>query len=252
MKKLIYKKKNRLKIYTQIVIIMSLQSTKNYKLVSIEGNIGAGKSTLLRYIAAECGSNPNIIFLQEPVDKWATIKDTNGDTMLQMFYANPKTYAFPFQMMAYISRLQILRNAVKYVATKPEEQFIIITERSLYTDKYVFAQMLYDQKDIEDVCYQIYLEWFNEFADDFPIEYTIYVKATPDKCYERVNLRNREGEEVIPLAYLENCHNYHEAFLDPKQGITNKLLTLDGNIDIYQNKKALDLWWHDITHFVGI
>ena len=37
------------------------------------------------------------------------------------------------------------------------EEYIIITERSLYTDKHVFAKMLHDQGKIEDVCYQIYL-----------------------------------------------------------------------------------------------
>ena len=34
------------------------------------------------------------------------------------------------------------------------------------------------------------------------------------KCYERVHIRAREGEEVIPLAYLEDCHKYHEEFLE--------------------------------------
>ena len=34
---------------------------------------------------------------------------------------------------------------------------IFITERSLFTDKYIFAKMLYDQGKIEDVNYQIYL-----------------------------------------------------------------------------------------------
>jgi len=228
------------------------QPVNNFVILSIEGNIGAGKSTLLRYIDTECKTNPNIIFLQEPVDKWATVKDSNDVTMLQKFYADPKKYAFPFQMMAYISRLQILRSTIAYVATKPDEKFIIITERSLFTDKYVFAQMLYDQKDIEDVCFQIYLEWFDEFAKDFPIHYTVYVKAEPQKCYDRINVRKREGEEAIPLNYLENCHHYHETFLDPKKGITKNLLVLDGNIDIYQNKKILDLWVQNIKDFVGI
>ena len=38
---------------------------------------------------------------------------------------------------------------------------IIITERSLHTDRMVFAKMLYESGLIEDVNYQIYLKWFD-------------------------------------------------------------------------------------------
>ena len=80
--------------------------TLNYKLVSIEGNIGSGKSTLLAYLKQKYGDNDTIIFLKEPVDEWEQIKDCNGNTILKKFYADQQKYAFPFQMMAYISRIK--------------------------------------------------------------------------------------------------------------------------------------------------
>ena len=43
---------------------------------------------------------------------------------------------------------------------------IIICERSVFTDKEVFAKMLYDDGKIEEVNYQIYLKWFDEFIND--------------------------------------------------------------------------------------
>ena len=127
------------------------------------------------------------------------------------------------------------------------EKYIIITERSLYTDKYVFAKMLHDQGKIEDVCYQIYLNWFEEFAKDFPINHAVYVSTEPQKCYDRVHIRARDGEELIPLAYLEECHKYHEKFL---RKYDNKLV-LDGNVDIFQNKKILEQWMEQINSFVN-
>jgi hypothetical protein len=60
-------------------------------------------------------------------------------------------------MMAFISRLSILKKTMK-----ENKNCIIITERSLFTDKFVFAQMLFDKGKIEDVNFKIYLEWFNE------------------------------------------------------------------------------------------
>ena len=46
------------------------------------------------------------------------------------------------------------------IAIKANPNSIFITERSLLTDKYVFAKMLFDQHKIEDVNYQIYLKMF--------------------------------------------------------------------------------------------
>ena len=225
-----------------------------FKIVSIEGNIGSGKSTLLENLRKHYSNNAHVIFLREPVDDWEKIKDAQGNTMLQKFYGDQEKYSFAFQMMAYISRLKILRDAVKQVTDERNKQeyhfelpkYVIITERSLYTDKHVFAKMLHDQGKIEDVCYQIYLNWFEEFSNDFPINHAVYVSTEPQKCYERVHIRAREGEELIPLAYLEECHKYHEEFL---RKYDNKLV-LDGNVDIFQNEKILEQWLEQINHFI--
>jgi deoxyadenosine/deoxycytidine kinase len=155
-------------------------------------------------------------------------------------------------MMAYISRLKILRDTVNEISKDVQNDYIIITERSLYTDKYVFAQMLYDQGKIEEVCYQIYLNWFDEFTKDFPITHVIYVKTEPEKCYERIHKRSRTGEEVIPLEYLQDCHKYHESFLDSRSGIDTRKIILDGNLDIYENKEIIGDWLSQIDIFVNI
>jgi deoxyadenosine/deoxycytidine kinase len=223
----------------------------NYKIVSIEGNIGSGKSTLLESLRKKYEDNNNVIFLREPVDDWEKIKDKEGINMLKKFYLDQKKYSFAFQMMAYISRLKILRDTIKEIKQikNPEKKFIIITERSLYTDKHVFAKMLYDQGKIEHVCYQIYLNWFDEFVTDFDIKNTIYVNTEPKKCYERIHKRSREGEEVIPLNYLESCHNYHNEFLDI---IKTEKLELNGNIDIYENREVLDKWLEEIKLMIEV
>jgi len=231
---------------------MQTESKLNYHIVSIDGNIGSGKSTLLENIRKYYKDSTNVIFLKEPVDDWEKIKDKNGCTMLQKFYENQEKYSFAFQMMAYISRLKILRDTVNEISKDVQNDYIIITERSLYTDKYVFAQMLYDQGKIEEVCYQIYLNWFDEFTKDFPITHVVYVKTEPEKCYERIHKRSRTGEEVIPLEYLQDCHKYHESFLDSTSGIDTRKIILDGNLDIYENKGIIGDWLIQIDIFVNI
>ena len=115
------------------------------RIFTIEGNIGSGKSTLLESLKNELIiGNQKIIFMKEPVDEWEEIKDAEGNTMLQKFYEDQDKYSFPFQMMAYISRLNLLKTTVE-----KNPGAIIISERSLYTDKFVFAKMLYDTGKIE-------------------------------------------------------------------------------------------------------
>jgi deoxyadenosine/deoxycytidine kinase len=203
-------------------------------IISIDGNIGSGKTTLLNKLKEKYKSNKNIIFLKEPVGEWEKIKDIDGKTMLEKFYCNQIMYAFSFQMMAYISRLSIIRNAVKL-----NPNAIFITERSLFTDKYIFAQMLYDQGKIEDVNYQIYLNWFDEFANDFPINSVIWVNTEPEICHQRIKLRARPGEEIISIDYLIDCNFYHHSFINEMN--TNTIL-LDGNVDIFQDSTIMDNW----------
>ena len=238
-----------------------LNYNEHFSIVSIEGNIGSGKSTLLEKLRLEFKDNKYVRFLREPVDEWEKIKDKDGNTMLQKFYANQAEYSFAFQMMAYISRLTIIRENVRDVmqlVKKAKEEgsepgkYILITERSLYTDKYVFAKMLYDQGKIEDVKYQIYLNWFDEFAKDFPVNDVIYVNTDPVKCYERIHKRARVGEEVIPLAYLESCHKYHNEFLDETTGIKTNQLVLNGNQDIFAETGLVDAWICTINQFLNV
>ena len=185
------------------------------------------------------------------MNEWDKIKDSNGITILKKFYADQEKYSFPFQMMAYISRLNILKNTIKMIdQDKTDTKYILITERCLYTDKFVFAKMLHDQGKIEDVCYKIYMNWFDEFTNEFSISYSIYVKTDPNICYNRINKRARDGEEIIALSYLNECNNYHEEFMSETNKFKGNKLTLCGNVDIYENKSIIKEWLNKIHDFI--
>jgi deoxyadenosine/deoxycytidine kinase len=205
--------------------------------ISVEGNIGSGKSTLLAALREKYAADETVGFVDEPVDVWDKIKDSAGKSILAKYYENQQKYAFSFQMMAYISRLSAIRQALR------GKHKIIIMERSIYTDSAVFAKMLHDDGKIEEIEYKIYMEWFNEFANDLPPISVVYVRADPEICLERIVKRGRAGEQ-ISLAYLENCHKYHENWLFHENKVqaqmTNNigLLTLNGNADINAHADA--------------
>ena len=213
------------------------------KIISIEGNIGSGKSTLVEGLRQKYMSHGEICFLQEPVDEWECIRDANGQTVLEKYYGNQERYAFSFQMMAYISRLSQLRNAIK------QGYRTIITERCVHTDKMVFAQMLYDDKKIEEVEYQIYNKWFDEFIDDIPEFHYVYVKTTPDVAHARVNKRSRQGEGNIPIDYLRKCHDYHNKWM--RTIPTEKLLFLQGDIDTDKYPDEREKWFGMVFQYIG-
>jgi deoxyadenosine/deoxycytidine kinase len=203
-------------------------------IISIEGNIGSGKSTLFEKLKVYFANNKNIIFVREPVDIWESIQDENGTTILEKFYQDQIKYSFSFQIMAYISRINLLKETIKQ-----HPGVTIITERSLYTDKMVFAKMLYDTHKIEYINYQIYLNLFDTFKNDFNVDNIIYIKTDPDICYNRILKRARNGENNISLDYLQLCDTYHNNMVDILQ--CDKIV-LNGNVDIYENVSQLNDW----------
>jgi len=211
---------------------------------SIEGNIGSGKSTLVNMLKIEQENNKNIVFMDEPVCIWESIKDKEGTNIIEKFYGNTQKYAFSFQMMAYISRISMLKDIIKKHPGKT-----IICERSVYTDKNVFAKMLYDCGDIEDVNYQIYMKWFDEFVNDLNINGLIYVRAEPETSYKRVVKRNRKGE-TIPLEYLQKCHNYHDTWIYNEKDVN--IIILDANDDKRECDNDYVIWFKKINEFIKI
>ena len=200
---------------------------KMARIISIEGNIGTGKTTFLRSLREHFRGREDVCFLDEPVDLWMNCKDQEGN-ILEHYYKDQKKYGFQFQMMAYISRLSILRKALE----NPKYKYII-SERSLFTDKHIFCKMLYDEGIIEEIGFQIYSMWFDEFIS-FSSFIPVYLRTLPEVSYERVQTRARQGE-TIPLEYLQKCHNYHEAWL-------SDAITIDAGVSTEQTMEWIPLF----------
>jgi deoxyadenosine/deoxycytidine kinase len=224
-------------------------------IVSFDGNIGSGKSTTCyeyeQYLARHTATTtvfPNITsfseevcFLDEPVALWNQVCDKDGVNILTNLYKDIRANAFKFQMMAYISRLSLLRKAVNDPKIK-----LIITERSVETDRNVFAKMLYDVGDISHDEFQIYTLWFDEFLTDVPLAGIVYINASPEVCLERIGKRARVGE-TIQTDYIQRCHQYHEDWIRTRGC---PLLELPANEDIIGTPRLLSERMERITEFI--
>jgi len=174
--------------------------------ISIEGNIGAGKSTLLNKLKK---LEPNLNYVPEPVDKWLEITDSNGDNILKLFYSDTKRWSYTFQNFAFITRNTMMRDCIK----NKTDSDIFITERSIFTDKNIFAKMLYDDKQMTELEFTIYNYWFEQSTTkESNVDAFIYLTTDVELSDQRIKIRNREGEN-IDKSYLNRLDEYHKKWL---------------------------------------
>lgn len=191
----------------------------------LEGNIGAGKSTLLRKIQE---TDDMIEGVMEPVHAWH--KQDSGQSLLSNFYADIPRWAFSLESYAMACRVK--EHISEQNNTNPYRLF----ERSIYSGHYCFAHNSYQSGGMSNLEWDIYKQWFSFLMKGkckLPSGF-IYLKATPETCMQRIQKRNRTGEENITLDYLQHIGKAHDDFLLEKKGVMAELqmipvLILDGN-----------------------
>ena len=209
-------------------------------IISIDGNIGSGKSTLIELL--KCHYKGDVVVLEEPVNIWNNIvDDKSNEDIITKFYKNKMKYAFSFQILALISRIKMIK---KIVSENPN--IVIIVERSIMTDRYVFCKMLYDEGYINDIEYKVYLSIFDEFINDMPISGVIYLYADSKTCYRRILSRDRKGEDV-DIEYLKKCESYHNKWLKSSK---NMFIKLNGEDNIYKKPLIIRKWIKEISGFL--
>ena len=171
----------------------------------VEGNIGTGKSTFLSLVEKNF---PQFQVIYEPVDVWTSLSDSSGSNILQYFYDDPKRYAYAFQSLAFISRMEKISEIDK---TKRA----IFIERSIWSDSNVFAKNCFMQGTLSDIEYKLYTRWFNwaeKLVKDKKSTH-VYLKCSPEISFARTTFRKRKEESNIPLEYITQIHDRHEEWL---------------------------------------
>ncbi len=201
--------------------------------ISLDGNIGAGKSTLLEEVRKAI---PEAEVVVEPVGEWLTLKDDDGKSLLELFYQDKRRWAYTFQNLTILSRLKAIRDVLR--STKKS---VVIMERSVLTDRYVFAEMLKDDGLIDELEYQLYLKWFEQFASELPLKGMIHVTTGIKLATTRISKRGREGEENIPTDYLAKLEEQHDKWLSTTTLPVLRVCT-DDDVDPETNIAKIRSW----------
>lgn len=180
-------------------------------IISLDGNIGAGKSTLLAEIRK---SIPELRVVDEPVGQWTALKNGNGKNLLELFYEDKKRWAYTFQNCAILTRLKNIKEAIEESNANGKGPQVILTERSVLTDKYVFAQMLRDSGDMDDLEWELYDSWFSIFSKQHQVNGIIYLSTSSTTSKDRIHIRNRQGEDRIQLEYLDALDRQHKQWIE--------------------------------------
>jgi deoxyadenosine/deoxycytidine kinase len=246
------------RIFLVFLAIMNYRYVTKPKfiIISMDGKIGAGKTTLLNELKKKC---QNYYYLEEPVKIWEGIKDMDQKNILEKFYGDKKRWSYTFQNMAYITRMMMLKKLIRelkvidrfnFLFKLLDNHYVIISERSVATDKNVFAKMLYDDGYIdmaEIACYNL---WYDVLLKNVQMNTLIYVKTSTQVCKNRINKRKRAGEDGISEQYLDNLDKYHENWANGDKNL--KVLTIDGTVEFETNPQILNQHIENIISFINI
>lgn len=212
----------------------------------LEGNIGVGKSTFLKLLTKHC---PEIAVIQEPKDNWAS--NEHGQSLLENFYKDPRRWAYTIETLAMVTRVK--DHSMQQTNPNPNR----LMERSVYSGHYCFAYNDHASGYLSDLEWEVYSRWV-----DFLVHKTckpprgfIYLRAKPEACFERVKMRNRQGEESISLDYMKQIDSWHDKFLIEKLNVAPNLknipvLVLDANHNLLTNEALLLNYLEQLKDFL--
>uniref|UniRef100_A0A9L0IJ38 Thymidine kinase 2, mitochondrial n=1 Tax=Equus asinus TaxID=9793 RepID=A0A9L0IJ38_EQUAS len=217
--------------------------------ICVEGNIASGKTTCLEFFS----NTADIEVFMEPVAKWRNVR---GHNPLGLMYRDACRWGLTLQTYVQLTMLN--------QHTRPQTSPVRLMERSIHSARYIFVENLYRSGKMPEVDYVVLSEWFDWIVRniDVSVDLIVYLRTTPETCYQRLKMRCREEEKVIPLEriaplrtpdvhvcvfpqeYLDAIHHLYEEWLI-KGGlfpVTAPVLVIEAD---HNMQKMLELFEHN-------
>lgn len=160
-------------------------------IIAIEGGIGAGKTTLAKVLAEELGGE-------------VMLEDADQNPFLPRFYFDPERWGLITQVTFLLLRYRQL-SELRY---RPLFSQALVMDYLFDRDQ-LFAALTLSERD-----YSLYLHLARGLAGELPTpDLVVFLKASPEKLFQNIVIRNRSYERSISLEYLQNlCEAYHRFF----------------------------------------
>lgn len=150
-------------------------------MIVVEGNIGCGKSTLLNKL--------HFPVFKEKIHQWP----------LDLFYKDKSRWAFALQ-------LKILQT------TEPPPDNGV-AERSPSSAFHVFWKYMVKKNIVTDVEDSICTWLYSQPTLTWEPDIVIYLRASPEKCFQNISKRHQVGDDFITLDYVRDIHEMYEMYI---------------------------------------
>jgi len=210
--------------------VHELLSDPKKKFIIVDGIIGAGKTTVISLIEKEINKELNkesnkyrklkVKAIYEPVKLW------NDTGILQYFYKDIPKHCYEFQTYSFITRIE----SVIEELYNHQDADIYILERSIWTDRYIFLELLKDI--VGDIRMNMYNKWWSMWSYIMPmrVDKWVLLDTSLEESLKRIHSRNRDGESAIDKEYQINLYIKHIEFYDKLQKENKPVVIIDNSI----------------------
>ncbi|XP_040838529.1 thymidine kinase 2, mitochondrial isoform X4 [Ochotona curzoniae] len=179
--------------------------------ICVEGNIASGKTTCLEFFS-------------------------NTTDVESLMYRDAWRWGLTLQTYVQLTMLE--------QHMRPQTSPVRLMERSIHSARYVFVENLYRSGKMPEVDYVVLSEWFNWIGRnlDVHVDLIVYLRTTPENCYQRLKKRCREEEKVIPLEYLHAIHHLYEEWLiaGDRFSVAAPVLVIEADHDMEKMLEVLE------------
>lgn len=174
--------------------------------IAIAGNIGCGKTTLTAMLAEHFG--------------WeARQESTDDNPYLKDFYGDMRRWSFPLQ-------IYFMNHRFGQVNALQAEDRIVIQDRSVYEDAFVFSRALHANSMLDEREYGSFRNLFEVMVEYVrPPEVLIYLRTDLDRLMAQIQKRGRDYEQQIERDYVARLNQYYEEWISSYS--RGKLLIVD-------------------------
>ena len=202
--------------------VQELLADPNKKFIIIDGVIGAGKTTVISLIEKQIKKDGKLKVkaIYEPVKLW------NDTGVLQYFYKDIPKHCYEFQTYSFITRIE----SVIEELYNNQDADVYILERSIWTDKYIFLELLKDS--IGELRMNMYNKWWTMWSYIMPmrVDKWVLLDTSLEESLRRINSRNRDGENAIDKDYQTNLYIKHIEFYDTLKKENKPVIIIDSTI----------------------
>ena len=227
--------------------VQELLADPKKKFIIVDGVIGAGKTTVISLIEKEINKERNnettnkinkygnlkVKAIYEPVKLW------NDTGVLQYFYKDIPKHCYEFQTYSFITRIE----SVIEELYNNQDADVYILERSIWTDKYIFLELLKDS--IGELRMTMYNKWWTMWSYIMPmrVDKWVLLDTSLEESLKRITFRNRNGESAVDKDYQTKLYNKHIEFYNTLKKENKPVVIIESSImdtDFIKNTDKID------------